>query len=97
MFRKLREPASPVTITVDGVGVAAEAGESVAAVLLRLDPPIARTAPVDGSARAPYCMMGVCFDCLAVVDGAPSTQTCLTPVRPGMCVERQHGRRTLDP
>jgi hypothetical protein len=37
-------------------------------------------------------MMGVCFDCLAIVDGASSTQTCLVPVAEGMCVERQLGR-----
>jgi len=34
-------------------------------------------------------MMGVCFDCLAVVDDKPSTQTCLTIVSEGMRVERQ--------
>ena len=33
MFRKLREPANPVTIAVDGANVAAAAGEPVAAVL----------------------------------------------------------------
>lgn len=97
MFRKLRDPVPGATVTVDGVAVAAEPGESVAALLLRLEPPLARTAPVDGSPRAPYCLMGVCFDCLAVVDGVASTQTCLTMVRDGMTVERQHGMRRLDP
>lgn len=96
MFRKLRDPVPGLAITVDGVAVPAEPGESVAAVLLRLEPPLARTAPVDGSARAPYCLMGVCFDCLAVVDGVPSTQTCLTPVKHGMRVERQRGKRSLE-
>jgi predicted molibdopterin-dependent oxidoreductase YjgC len=95
MFRKLREPVSPVTITVDGVAVTAESGESVAAALLRLDPPIARTTPARSSPRAPYCMMGVCFDCLAIVDGTPSTQTCRTQVQDGMRVERQHGARAI--
>lgn len=96
MFRKLHEPvADAVTIYVDGDPVPAEAGESVAAVLLRLSPPLSRTTPVKQSRRAPYCMMGVCFDCLAVVDGFPSTQTCLTQVRAGMRIERQHGRREL--
>lgn len=42
-------------------------------------------------------MMGVCFDCLAVVDGVSSVQTCLTPVREGMRIERQQGRPDVTP
>ena len=40
-------------------------------------------------------MMGACFECLAVVDGRPNVQTCMTPVRDGMRVRRQDGARTL--
>jgi len=96
MFRKLHEPvAEAVTIHIEGVPVAAETGESVAAVLLREPVLWSRTTPVTRSKRAPYCMIGVCFDCLARVDGVASVQTCLTPVRDGMRVERQQGRRCL--
>ena len=98
MFRKLHDPRTTVpalTLTIDGQPVSAEPGDSVAAVLLRLDPPFSRTTPVSGSPRTPYCMMGVCFECLASVDGVASTQTCLVQVREGMRVERQHGRRVL--
>ncbi|CAM2197032.1 D-hydroxyproline dehydrogenase subunit gamma [Paraburkholderia kururiensis] len=98
MFRKLHDPgeqAPVMTLTVDGQTVSAEPGESVAAVLLRLASPISRTTPVNGSPRTPYCMMGVCFECLANVDGVASVQTCLVQVRDGMRVERQHGRRVL--
>ena len=96
MFRKLHDPgADAVTIYVDGEAVAAEAGETVAAVLLRQSEAWIRTTPVSGSPRAPYCLMGVCFECLAEIDGAASVQTCLTPVRAGMRVARQRGRRAL--
>ena len=96
MFRKLHEPvAEAVTIHIEGVPVAAETSESVAAVLLREAVLWSRTTPVTRSKRAPYCMIGVCFDCLARVDGVASVQTCLTPVRDGMRVERQQGRRCL--
>jgi sarcosine oxidase subunit alpha len=37
--------------------------------------------------------MGVCFDCLVTVDGVGSRQGCLVPVREGMMVETQIGRR----
>ncbi|OGA38245.1 MAG: (2Fe-2S)-binding protein [Betaproteobacteria bacterium RIFCSPLOWO2_12_FULL_62_13] len=96
MFRKLYESGgSRVKVTVDGVEVEAEAGEPVAAVLLRTEPYHARIHPVSGRPRAPYCMMGVCFDCLAVIDAAESTQTCLTAVRDGMTIERQRGARSV--
>ncbi|MBC8726321.1 (2Fe-2S)-binding protein [Paraburkholderia sp. 31.1] len=97
MFRKLSSPTEDavVTVSIDGRRVNAERGESVAAVLVREDNPVARTTPRSGSPRGPFCMMGVCFECLAVVDGVASTQTCLTIVRDGMRIQRQHGRRNL--
>ncbi|MCT7667447.1 (2Fe-2S)-binding protein [Shinella kummerowiae] len=96
MFRKLRDvQGQAVTIYLDGVAVLAEENESVAAVLLRQEQIWSRTTPVSGALRAPYCMMGVCFDCLATVDGVSSIQTCLTPVRDGMRIERQLGRPEL--
>ena len=96
MFRKLHEPGSrALIITIDGVSVSAESGESVAAVLLRQPEPWSRLTPVTQSKRAPYCMMGVCFDCLAEVDGVASIQTCLKPVRDGMRVARQTGARRI--
>ena len=48
---------------------------------------------VSGSPRAPYCMMGVCFDCLMEIDGVGNRQACLTPVADGMQVRRQRGAR----
>ena len=98
LFRKLHEPGKttlPTHLTVDGQPVGAEPGDSVASVLLRMAPPLSRHSPVHGSPRAPYCMMGVCFECLAIVDGVASTQTCLVQVQEGMCVERQRGRRVV--
>ena len=38
-------------------------------------------------------MMGVCFDCLAEIDGVPNRQSCMVTVRPGMRIRRQRGRR----
>ena len=98
MFRKLHEldPAG-LTIDIDGVSAEAEPGESVAAVLLRQAETWSRTTPVTQSKRAPYCMMGVCFDCLAEVDGVASVQTCLKAVCHGMRVVRQTGKRRIDP
>jgi succinate dehydrogenase/fumarate reductase-like Fe-S protein len=35
--------------------------------------------------------MGVCFDCLVVVNGVPNTLACMTLVASGMRIERQVG------
>jgi predicted molibdopterin-dependent oxidoreductase YjgC len=95
MFRKLHEPDLGLTIHIDGNAVAAEAGESVAAVVLRQDEAWSRRTPISGAKRAPYCMMGVCFECLAEVDGVASVQTCLKEVCEGMQVRRQTGKRSI--
>jgi hypothetical protein len=86
--------APTLTVHVGGIEVAAWEGETVASVLLRV-PSAWRMTPVTGTPRAPYCQMGVCFDCLAVVDGVGSTQGCLVPVRQGMRIERQAGPREV--
>jgi predicted molibdopterin-dependent oxidoreductase YjgC len=98
----LTRPEKPVlaetgalTVYFDGRPIAARAGDSVAAALLAGGIAVTRQTPVTGAARGPYCMMGACFDCLAVVDGRPSVQTCMTQVRDGMRVERQDGARGL--
>ncbi len=44
-----------------------------------------------GEPRGVFCGMGVCFDCLVVVDGVPSTRACVTWVRDGMAVATQVG------
>ena len=95
MFRKIEAPTKVVTIYIDGRPYDAEGSESVAAVLARQSDFWSRKTPNLNLKRAPYCMMGICFECLAVVDGVSSTQTCLVTVRDGMCIERQAGRRNV--
>jgi len=93
MFKRLVEAGAAVAITVDGKPVAARGGDTVAAALLAAGIGHCRTTPVTGSPRAPYCMMGVCFECLVTIDGVGNRQACLVPVHAGMAVETQHGKR----
>lgn len=96
MFRKIDPaPASgsvtvTVTVMIDDVAVIADEGEPLAAVLLRSASLSCRRTAVSGASRAPYCMMGVCFECLVEVDGATSTRSCLVRVRDGLDVRRQN-------
>ena len=91
MFRRRQPSASPVALIVDGAPVGAEAGDSVAAALLLAGISPFRTTAVSGAPRAPYCMIGHCFDCLVEIDGEPNRQACLEIVHEGMQVRRQHG------
>ena len=92
MFRRLEErPGAQVAIVVDGARIVACEGDNLAAVLLEAGFTPFRTSPVSGAPRAAYCMMGVCFECLAEIDGTPNRQTCLETVREGMTVRRQAG------
>jgi predicted molibdopterin-dependent oxidoreductase YjgC len=95
MFRKVHPVVERICVTIDGIATDAEAGELLAAVLLRCTPPHSRLHPVSGEPRAPYCMMGACQECLTVVDGVASTPACRTPVRDGMVVQRQQGVRQI--
>jgi sarcosine oxidase subunit alpha len=97
MFRRLPDDKrAVVTLSVDGQGIEAREGDSVAAALLAAGKLQSRSTPVGNVPRAPYCMMGVCFDCLMTIDGVGSRQACMVPVRQGMDVRTQHGARRLD-
>jgi hypothetical protein len=97
MLRRLLEDAGQrVRVTIDGSPATAHAGDSVAAAMLACGLLYCRTTPISGQKRAPYCMMGVCFECLVTIDGAHNQQGCLIEVREGMRIERQLGRRTVE-
>ena len=93
MFKRLADAGTAVAFTIDGKPVHALSGDTVAAALLAAGIDHCRTTPVTGAPRAPYCLMGVCFDCLVTIDGVGSRQACLVPVREGMKVETQIGKR----
>jgi predicted molibdopterin-dependent oxidoreductase YjgC len=98
MFRRLHDPAAPtVAITFEGETLDVDPSDTVAAALLVADAGHTRTTPVSGAKRAPFCMMGACFECLVEIDGLPNQQACMTQVRAGMAVRRQDGIRRLEP
>jgi predicted molibdopterin-dependent oxidoreductase YjgC len=97
MSDSLRLPLGPeiargpeLEVLIEGRPVTAHLGETVATVLLA-EGQLAMRTTVDGSPRGVFCGMGVCFDCLVVVDGVPGTRACVTWVRDGMTVSRQDG------
>lgn len=97
MWRRLPEAhTATVAVTINGKAFDAHAGDSVAAALIAAGVVSVRTSAVSAAPRAPYCMMGVCLDCVVTIDGAGHRQACLVPVRAGMRIETQHGARAVD-
>jgi predicted molibdopterin-dependent oxidoreductase YjgC len=98
MFKRASQSEGhAVRLTVDGAPIVARQGDTVSAAMLAagLGEPYRHTA-VSGVARAPYCMMGVCFDCLVTIDGVGNRQGCLVPVQEGMVITRQKGKREIE-
>jgi predicted molibdopterin-dependent oxidoreductase YjgC len=92
MFARLPDDArAEVPVTIDGVPFAARAGDTVAAALLAAGLRACRTTAVSGAPRAPFCMMGACFECLVEIDGNANRQACLVLVAPGMRIATQQG------
>lgn len=84
-----------VTVFVEDAPVEVDRHDSAAAAVLAAGMLPSRTTPTSEAPRAPYCLMGVCFECLIEIDGAPNQQGCMIPVRDGMRIRRQCGARDM--
>ena len=97
MFKQLPDDnAELVTVIIEERSVKVPRNYSAAAAVLATWPGPSRTPPVSGAPRGPYCMMGVCFDCLMEIDGVPNQQACMVPVAEGMAIRRQDGARGVE-
>jgi predicted molibdopterin-dependent oxidoreductase YjgC len=80
-----------VSFTFDGKEIAAEPGQSVGAALIAAGYRSWRTTRHSAAPRGVFCGIGVCFDCLVVVNGRPNERACLTEARAGDDVRSQEG------
>jgi hypothetical protein len=83
-------PAEPHTlhINVDGARIAGLRGQSIAGVLLAQGTTAWRTT-VAGRPRGVFCGIGVCFDCVATVNGETDVRLCLRRAQDGDVIETQ--------
>lgn len=97
-FSRLPDGAGgSVTIYFEGQPLSAHQGDSVAAALIASGHAVTRHTPVNGAPRGPFCMMGICFDCLLEIDGHANRQGCMVPVAEGLEVRRMAGARSPQP
>ena len=71
--------------------ISAEPGQSVGAALIAAGYRSWRTTRHGGAPRGVFCGIGICFDCLVVVNGRPNQRACLAEVRDGDQVRPQEG------
>ncbi|MCF3105496.1 (2Fe-2S)-binding protein [Streptomyces roseoverticillatus] len=82
-----------MTVYVDGERHRALPGQTVAALLLATGRRSWRTTRLGGRPRGVFCGIGVCYDCLLVVNGLPDVRACLRELRDGDRVETLRGAR----
>jgi predicted molibdopterin-dependent oxidoreductase YjgC len=90
-FRELQSSPERVAVTFDGTELMLPEGANLAAALLLAGVDVFRATPVSGAPRAPYCMMGACFDCLIEVSGV-TRQACMMQVHAGLVIAKPKGR-----
>jgi predicted molibdopterin-dependent oxidoreductase YjgC len=83
------EPVKTVRIFIDDRETEAQAGDAVATARMLSGVSAVRTTLLSGAPRAPYCMMGVCFECLVTIDGVENRQACMVEVAEGMAIRTQ--------
>ena len=92
MFKQLpNNDTEKLEVILNQQKILVPAGTTVAAMALVQGLRATRTTPASGAKRAPFCMMGVCYDCLMVIDGKANQRACVTYVKNGMQIETQQG------
>lgn len=82
--------AQSICIEYEGKQVEVPASISVAAAVLgHTTDHHCRCSVVSGEKRAPFCLIGVCHECLMEIDGKPYQQACMITVKAGMIVKKQ--------
>jgi predicted molibdopterin-dependent oxidoreductase YjgC len=79
------------TIELDGEPVTVAPGQTVAAALIAAGHRSWRRTRIGDRPRGVFCGIGVCFDCLATINGTPNQRACLVEAAPGDIVTTQHG------
>jgi aerobic-type carbon monoxide dehydrogenase small subunit (CoxS/CutS family) len=76
-----------ITFTFNGREVSCEAGQSIAAALIADGKRALRSTRFGDKPRSIFCGIGVCFDCVVVIDGVANQRSCVIAAKQGMKVE----------
>ncbi|MCB2054381.1 MAG: (2Fe-2S)-binding protein [Geminicoccaceae bacterium] len=99
MFRRLPDDERDrVVLTFEDERIEARRGDTLAAALLAHGRMVTRETA--GGGRGPFCMMGVCFECLVDVHGrggGRGLQACMIEVCDGMKAGRHRTQSSDEP
>ena len=96
MFKRVSQSSEAVvTFHFDGQEIKARQQDSIAAALLASGVVSLRRTAASGTPRAPYCMMGACYECLVQIEGI-AVQACMSKVAEGLVVEKLNAESMPD-
>jgi len=84
------DAAAPLAIVLDGQPLTGVVGQTIAGVALGAGRLSWRRTSGAGRPRGLFCGIGVCFDCLVVVNGQRDVRACQRRARDGDVVAVQH-------
>ena len=84
-----------ISFIFEGQEVQGYEGDTIASALHALDVKTLSYSIKDHRPRGFYCAIGNCASCHMKVDDKPNVRTCITPLKAGMVVERQHDKGVL--
>jgi predicted molibdopterin-dependent oxidoreductase YjgC len=76
-----------ISFTFNGEPITCESGQSIAAALIAADIRELRSTRFEGEPRSIFCGIGICFDCVVMINGVAHQRSCLTEAKPGMKIE----------
>lgn len=77
--------AHDIVVVVNGRGIPARTGDTLSASLIRAGI-LATRMTRKRRPRGFFCGMGICNECIVVVDGVPGVRACVTAATDGMSV-----------
>ncbi|MRG73159.1 (2Fe-2S)-binding protein [Alphaproteobacteria bacterium HT1-32] len=94
---RLNKAKDRVAFRIDGKEMTAPEGVTVAEAMMLTGVEHTRLSPIGKTPRMPYCMMGVCFECLVTINGVAGRQGCMVPLEEGMEIQRPAGKVKVSP
>ena len=75
-----------ISFTFNGEVFTCERGQSVAAALISAENRELRWTRFEDEPRSIFCGIGICYDCVVVIDGVANQRSCLIEAKEGMKV-----------
>jgi aerobic-type carbon monoxide dehydrogenase small subunit (CoxS/CutS family) len=76
-----------ISFTFNGSTIKCEVGQSIASALISDNQRELRRTRFGNQPRSIFCGIGICFDCVVVINGVANQRSCLIEAQDGMNIE----------